>query len=222
MGGPTPSSLIFDFDFTLADSSAGIIECVTHALAELGFRAPDPERIRETIGLSRDASLEHLVGGLDAGRAARFFRAFVERADKVMVQQTFIYGFVPALVAELRRRGHRLGIVSTKFRYRIESILAREGLADSFDAIVGGEDTALHKPDPAGLLLALERLRGAASDALYVGDHPVDGQAARAAALPFVATLSGVTPREAFAALAPIAIVSDASEVPAVLERLGS
>jgi phosphoglycolate phosphatase-like HAD superfamily hydrolase len=32
-------AVLFDFDFTLADSSRGIIECVEHALAHLGLSA---------------------------------------------------------------------------------------------------------------------------------------------------------------------------------------
>ena len=91
-----------------------------------------------------------------------------------------------------------LGIVSTKYRRRIEGILERERLLDSFAVIVGGEDVSQHKPDPQSLLLALDRLGVPAREALYVGDSVTDAQAARRAGVPFVAVLSGTTPREAF------------------------
>ncbi len=190
-----------------------------HALGTLGLRAA-PNEIRHTIGLSLDASLEQLAGRRVPEDVQKFSRAFVEQADQVMAPLTRIYDFVPAMVAELRRRDCALGIVSTKFRYRIETILAREGLAESFQVIVGGEDVTEHKPHPASLELALERMGARAPAAIYVGDHPVDGQAARAAKLPFVATLTGVSEPESFAKFEPLAILSDVSELPVVLSRL--
>ena len=211
--------MIFDFDFTLADSSEGAIECIGHALGTLGLRAAATE-IRRTIGLSLHASLEQLVGRLPPEDVQQFSQAFIDRADQVMAPLTRVYDFVPAVVAELRRQDCALGIVSTKFRYRIETILAREGLAEFFQMIVGGEDVTEHKPHPAGLELALERMGAPAPSAIYVGDHPVDGQAALAAKLRFVATLTGVSGPEAFSEFEPLAIVSDVSELPAVLSRL--
>jgi len=98
----------------------------------------------------------------------------------------------------LRRRGLALGVVSTKYRRRIETILQRDGLDGLFDVIIGGEDVATLKPDPEGLLLAAERLRTPVSETLFVGDSIVDAEAARRAGMPFAAVLSGVTPREEF------------------------
>jgi phosphoglycolate phosphatase len=91
-----------------------------------------------------------------------------------------------------------IGIVSTKFRRRIEEILGREDLLEPFDVIVGGEDVSRHKPDPEGLLAAIERLGGSPSGSLYVGDSVTDAETARRAGVPFAAVLNGVTPREAF------------------------
>ena len=217
MARPTP--VIFDFDFTLADSSEGAIECIGHALGTLGLGAP-ADAIRSTIGLSLDATLEQLAGRLELEDVQRFSRAFIERADQVMAPLTRVYDFVPAVVEELRRQECALGIVSTKYRYRIETILGREGLAEFFQVIIGGEDVTEHKPHPESLELALSHMGALARAAVYVGDHPVDAQAARAAKLPFVATLTGVSGPEAFAEFEPLAILSDISELPAVLAGL--
>ena len=55
-----------------------------------------------------------------------------------MVDLTTIFPDAPRAVHELRKAGMKTGIVSTKYRYRIEAILARDGLTDGFDVIVGG------------------------------------------------------------------------------------
>ena len=128
----------------------------------------------------------------------RFARLFVARADQVMAGKTVLFSTVPGMVKRLREHGLMLGIVSTKYRRRIEGILERERLLDSFAVIVGGEDVSQHKPDPESLLLALERLGVLPGEALYVGDSVTDAQAARRAGVPFVAVLSGTTSKEAF------------------------
>jgi phosphoglycolate phosphatase len=131
-----------------------------------------------------------------------------------MADKTVLLPGVRATVARLRARGLVLGIVSTKYRRRIEAILRREGLLAPFAAIVGGEDVAAHKPDPQSLNLAMARLRVTPDRALYVGDSVTDAEAARRAGLSFAAVLSGTTPREAFG-------VYDASAVCRGLKELG-
>jgi len=190
--------VIFDFDYTLADSSRGVLECVNHALRSLGLPPASPEDIKKTIGMSLPDTLVTLAGKEHAERGEEFSRLFIERADEVMADQTVVFDNVPQIMGQLRAKGVSLGIVSTKFRYRIETILGRVGLLEPFDAIVGGEDVSRHKPDPEGLLMAVDML-GSPSSTLYVGDSVSDAEAARRAGLPFVAVLSGVTPREAFA-----------------------
>jgi phosphoglycolate phosphatase len=214
-------AVIFDFDFTLADSSAGAAECANYALRRLGLPEADAATVHTTIGLSLHAGFEMLTGLGDPSRAARFASLFVEHADRVMADHTVVYDYVPEVVASLRRRGVPLGIVSTKFRYRIEHILAREKLVEHFGVIVGGEDAARHKPDPEALLLALDRMGCRAEDAVYVGDHPVDARAARAAGVRFIATLSGTSGPETFAGTGALALLPDISSLPAALLSTG-
>jgi phosphoglycolate phosphatase len=135
-----------------------------------------------------------------------------------MSDLTVLFEFVPGVIDKLRSRGFSLGIVSTKFRYRIESVLRREGLLGAFAVIIGGEDVAKHKPDPTGLLTAVERLGSAPASTLYVGDSVTDAQTAERAGIPFVAVLSGVTPREAFRNYATCKVVESLSDL---LEREG-
>ena len=48
------SVVLFDFDFTLVDSSEGIIACIKYAFRKMGKSIPDDEKIRKTIGMSLD------------------------------------------------------------------------------------------------------------------------------------------------------------------------
>ena len=211
-------AVVFDFDYTLADSSKGIVECVNHALVRLQLLTVPAERVYPLIGLSLTDMFARLQGADDGRRAGEFSRLFIEHADRVMGELTVIYDWVPATIARLRSLGLSLGIVSTKFRYRIEAILAREGLLTAFGVIVGGEDVSEFKPHPEGLLKAVRALRCAPQDAVYVGDSPTDAETAERAGVPFVAVLSGVTPREGFASRALCAILQNVAELPLLLD----
>jgi phosphoglycolate phosphatase len=184
-------SVLFDFDFTLADSSAGILECTRFALESLGLHVSAAEDVRHTIGLSLTDSFRALSGRDDPAGSAAYVRSFVQRANEVMVAGTVIYPQTRHILSMLRERGIATAIVSTKFRYRIEEILRASALRQAVDVIVGGEDVADHKPHPAALQLALSQLGTTESDALYVGDHPVDGVAALRAGIRFVRVMTG-------------------------------
>ena len=214
-------AIICDFDFTLADSSPGVVACVNEALASLGLPLASAERIHATIGLSLPHTLQALTGITDPVIATAFTRDFVVHADQVMHGLTLLYPWVAETVLALRAAGQRLGIVSSKYRYRIERILAEGGLASQFEVIIGGEDVPQHKPDPAGLLLALQRLNLPAPEVLYVGDHPVDAEAASRARLPFMAVLTGASDVPSFTPYPVHSFLANVSQLPSQVQMFG-
>ncbi len=206
---PQFQTIAFDFDYTLADSSAGTVECVNFALNGLGLSHASPEAICQTIGLSLADTFVRLAGPGDSAQSEEFTRLFIKRADEVMAALTVLYPTMPLAVKQLKQNGLKLGIVSNKYRYRIEGILKRENLLEIFDVIVGREDVTRHKPDPAGLQMVRERLNGLPAQTLYVGDSVVDAETAQQDGVPFVAVLSGVTSREDFCHYSVTKIVED-------------
>ncbi|MEK6425298.1 MAG: HAD-IA family hydrolase [Burkholderia gladioli] len=188
---PASRAYLFDFDLTLADSRDAIVFCAGGALADLGLPVPPRERIVASIGLTLSQTFTFLTGLDDAEQAASYAKRFVAHADEAMVRMTRIYPEAASLLFTLHAQGIPVAIVSTKFRYRIEQILAHANLAHYVTAIVGGEDVTRHKPDPEGLRKALALLGVAAADATYVGDHEMDAQAAAAAGTRFVGAVTG-------------------------------
>ena len=88
---------------------------------------------------------------------------------------------VPAVLDELRARGHVLAVVSN-WDVSLREVLERTGLAARVDATVASAEIGAAKPDPAPFHRALELLGADAADAVHAGDTPeedVDG--ARAA-----------------------------------------
>ncbi|OXJ31603.1 HAD family hydrolase [Burkholderia sp. HI2714] len=213
-------AVIFDFDLTLADSSAAIIECTEYALHQLGAAGATPAQIGAVIGLTLPQMFHALTGETEPARADAFARHFVARADEIMVPGTRIYPEVPSLLTGLRAQGLAVAIVSSKFRYRIEAILERNGLQPLVDVLIGGEDVQRHKPDPEGLVLALARLGVSARSAIYVGDHAVDAQAAERAGVAFVGAVSGMTSFDGWARAGKLAVAAHIGELDAIVQRM--
>jgi phosphoglycolate phosphatase len=217
-------AVLFDFDFTLGDSADAIVHCSRAAFADMGLEPADPRAIRRTIGLTLQQAFRVLTGEArlyDDEAAEEYRRCYVAHADRVMTAMTTVYEPAAGVLATLRARGVGTAIVSTKYRYRIESILQHVGLAGAVDVVVGGEDVTRHKPDPEGLRRALAGLGVPGDHALYVGDHPVDGHAAAGAGVRFVRVLTGEDfGDEPWAGIRPLAVVADVGEVPAVIDRL--
>jgi phosphoglycolate phosphatase len=210
-------AILFDFDYTLADSSRGIEDCVNHALAEMGLPAASARAVSETVGLSLAETFCRLTGPATPEQCAEFSRHFIARADHVMVDSTMLYDTTRTVIPDLKRRGLAIGVLSTKFRRRIAAVLGREKMGGYFDVIVGGEDVANHKPHPEGALKAVQALGAAATEILYVGDSVVDAECARRAEIPFAAVLTGVTSRHAFTSYQPVAVVESLAGVVGLL-----
>ena len=210
-------AVIFDFDYTLADSSQGAIECINFALAEMGLNHVSAEAACRTIGLSLSETFLTLGEHHEQHRCEEFHRLFVQRAEQVMAKLTTLYESVPATIEALLEQGLQLAIVSTKYRRRINEVLERESLLHGFHVVIGGEDVAQHKPHPQGLLEAMKNLECSPTSVLYVGDSVVDAELAKRAGVPVVVVLSGVTPKEDFDNYEPIAVLQHVSELPKFL-----
>jgi phosphoglycolate phosphatase len=95
-------TVIFDFDYTLADSSKGVVESINFALNELGFPKAKPEEISNTIESSLEETFLASVGQQHITKCEEFRRLFIKKADKVMADLTFVYELVPSVVQDLR------------------------------------------------------------------------------------------------------------------------
>ena len=190
--------IVFDFDYTLGDSTNGIVLSINYALEKLGYSPKSTDEIKKTIGLSSKDTYFYLTENDKLKEAEQFAKFFKEKADKVMVENTSLYEGVKDTLTNLRDNGYICAIVTTKFHYRIEQILNKHNAYDLIDVIVGAEDVKIEKPNPEGLLWLIDYLGVEKTDILYIGDSVVDAQTAENAKVKFVAVLTGTTSKEDF------------------------
>lgn len=202
-------AVCFDFDYTLADCTDSIVAGFCHGLTTLGWPAPTRDAVRNTVGYLLEDSYTMLTGDHDPQRQSKFRLLFTQVARERQVRETELFPGARELLHGLKAQGVKTAIVSTKRGDTIEIVLNRLGLAETVDLVVGSADVTRHKPDPEGLLLALNQLEVRPEHALFCGDTVMDAGAAQNAGTHFAAVLGGTTPAEAFARFHPDHISPD-------------
>lgn len=191
-------TILFDFDYTLVDSSDAIANCFDHAFDQLGLPAPDRQQIKKLIGLPLEDMFLALTEDATAEQVLSFRTFYKEKADQIMNLQTKAFEDTRQTLEYLNHKGYNLGIVSTKYRYRIKEWLEMNDFVKYFKALVGGEDVDQHKPSPEGIIRAFSYLNTPRVHVCYVGDSLMDFQAASSAKLLFIPVLTGQTTLEEF------------------------
>lgn len=190
------TTYLFDFDYTLADSSRGIVTCFRNVLTRHGYTDVTDEAIKRTIGKTLEESFSILTGITDPDRLTAFRKEYGKEADTHMTVNTVLFLETKSVLLALKDAGAAIGIISTKYRFRIQELLDLHFPGNFFNVIIGGEDVKAHKPSPEGLLLAIKQLHATKAETLYIGDSTIDAATAKAAGVDFAGITHGVTTAE--------------------------
>ena len=207
------SVVLSDFDYTLGDSTEGIVQCVNAGLNALGLPPSDADAVCPTVGLSLERTYVALTGDEDPEHARIFADAFIEEADRDMAHLAQLYdGTLPFLNA-LKERDIRVGIVTTKYKRRISEIFEDHGGIECIDLIVGADSVNREKPDPEGILGAMEYFDVSTDDIVFIGDTDVDAEAAHLAGVDFIGVRTGANTVKEFNRFPKVAVMDDISKV---------
>ncbi|MBA4369976.1 MAG: HAD family hydrolase [Coriobacteriaceae bacterium] len=206
--------ILFDLDGTLIDSVALILSSFRHATAAvLGQALPD-EVLLENVGMPLHAQFIRMAPA-QADELLRVYREHNAEHHDAMVRE---YPGTEETLQELERRGHRLGVVTSKSAPVMRRGLELFGLERFFEVCVSSDDVTAHKPDPQPVAIAAELLGCAAAESMYVGDSPHDMASAIAAGAVSVAALWGAFPPEAVLAPGPDFALASIRDLPALLD----
>lgn len=206
--------IFFDFDYTLGDATEAIVAGFLYGLHAMGYRTmPTREDIRHTVGLVLKDGFTQLTGETDEEKRDRFAALYRSVCTPLQIATAQLCDGAGELLEYLRGRGLKLAVVSSKPAPILTEILKGRGVYDLFDLVIGPDQVPRPKPDPAGILRALEATGLDAGEVLYCGDTVIDAQAGRNAGVDFCAVLNGVTPAGDFAAYPHVHIAPDLPEL---------
>src|SRR5262245_34370126 len=157
-------------DGTLIDSGDLILASFQHATRTvLGRTIPDEVLMANVGGHGIQAQMREF----DEERADELVRVYRDH-NMSIYESVRMFDGIEEQLERLRAEGRTLGVVTVKSRGTVEVTFSVLPMAGYFETVVTGDDTELHKPDPAPLLMALDRLGALSESAVYVGDSPFD------------------------------------------------
>jgi len=186
--------IVFDLDGTLVDGFEGITTALNAARA--ASRLPPLSREIVTTRVGRGLP-DLLASALPPGEVERGLVVFRETYDRVCESESVAMPEADRVLPGLTARGYRLAVASNKLASFSIRILEALGLASSFDAIHGPDSAGRPKPDPAMIDACLAAMGVGRDHAVYVGDMPLDVDAAGHAGVGVVLLAGGASPREA-------------------------
>ena len=176
--------VVFDFDNTLVHSRidfAGIRADLLDLRSALGLPDADLDALRRlSIGQIIDAGEAQ-----DVRYGPEAWRIVLDYESAGMLAATIEPGAGESLGA-LRAVGCRLAVLTNNARPATLAALDTFNLRAMFDLVLTRDEVPM-KPDPTGIVQARAELASDGGRAVMVGDSWLDGAAARAAGVPFVA-----------------------------------
>ena len=130
------TTLLFDLDGTLTDSTEGIIRCLDHALEQMGFDIPEDKN--KFLGPPLYSSFAEFCG-MNEEQVREAVRIFRERYSTVGLFENRVYEGIPEMLERLKNGGKRLMVATSKPDVYAVRIFERFGLAQFFE-FVGGTD----------------------------------------------------------------------------------
>ena len=183
--------LLFDLDGTLTDPGPGITNCVAYALEKFGVHPAGREELYPYIGPPLTWGFQQ-YHGLTAEQAEQALLYYRERFSVKGLYENEVYPGIPELLEELRDKGTRLLVATSKPEEFTNRILEHFGL-DGYFEFVAGNTLNEERPTKGSVIAYLkERYPQITGDnAIMVGDRKYDVQGAHEQGLPAVGVLYG-------------------------------
>ena len=207
-------AIVFDLDGVLIDSIEVMREAFQAAYAEVVGPGPAPfDDYLPHLGRHMPDTLRIM------GLPVAMYDPFV-RFSRQLVHRVKPCEGAPELLDELRESGVSLVVATGKTRDRADHVLDALGMLDKVDAVCGSDEVVNGKPAADIVLLALDRVRASADEAVMVGDSILDLRAGRAAGTRVAAALWGQGDAVELCADAPDFVAASCDELAAQLRAL--
>lgn len=171
---------IFDFDYTLFDTSKGMDICYKKAINSIGYEYRQKELdcyVKESLEATFNRYSE------DEGLFSLFEKTFLETSKENMCALSVPYDDTITTLKILKSINKSLYIVTGKPKERVLEILQKYNCINFFSGIIGYGEYKTSKPSPESLNKCISLYNLSPAHSVYVGDSSYDILAARNAGI---------------------------------------
>jgi pyrophosphatase PpaX len=170
------TTVLFDLDGTIVDTNELIVQSFLHCLEGVTPAPMTRELIIPHMGRPLVEQMVYFTGKEDVTDVIAKYRTFnLSKHDELVTE----FPHVRSVMAELKAKNVKIGIVTSKIRKTTLMGLKLAGLDSYISSIVTVEDVQKPKPDPEGIFRALKELESRPEEAIMVGDSHFDIEAAK-------------------------------------------
>ena len=170
-----PKLIIFDFDGTLADTTADTISVYQQTIKALAAEPRSDAECQATIGIPLKEGFRQLYPDYSESEldncVTTYRKIYNADLDKFSPQ---LYPGVMESIDKLHSLGIKMSVASSRSRHSLVVFCEKTGLSNYMSLIIGAEDVTHAKPDPEPVLMTLQQLNQDACETIVVGDMPVD------------------------------------------------
>jgi len=188
--------LIFDLDGTLVDSVPDLTSCINRVLAKRSLGPLTVAQITRMVGDGAPALLQRVFAFHGEQPDANAMDDFLTDYKAHAADRSVPYPGVEDTLKVLAGSGYVMGVCTNKPEAPARKVLQELGLDGFFKAVSGGDSFPERKPDPRHLLGTIAAAGGIATDAVMIGDHINDIEAAAGARVPAIFAAWGYGPAE--------------------------
>ncbi len=204
--------IIFDWDGTLMDSEAKIVNCFRKAAADIKIDYPGDEATKNIIGLGLKEALDRLLPDYGDNIRQQVIERYREHFLYLDDTRMPLFEDVEEGLKKLKEQDYLLAVATGKARKGLDRALESTCLRNLFSA-TRCADEAVSKPHPRMVLEILEETSVRPENAIVIGDTTYDMQMAHRAGTDAMAVCYGVHSREALHAEKPLACVENFKSV---------
>lgn len=139
------TSILFDLDGTLVDSSPGIFKAFNYAFEHMKLPQPNHEELIGFIGPPLETTFAQVLNrSEDIEKAIKHFRDYYNQHG---VHQAKAYEGISQALDKLVKQGHSLYVTTSKHEAMAKLMLAEQDLTSFFTGIYGSKPNCYHKVD---------------------------------------------------------------------------
>jgi len=203
--------VMFDLDGTLADTGHDLADSVNFTRREFDLPPLPDHAVYANVGRGVEHLLKRSLPEEASDKFSRVMRIFLTYYEAHLLNRTVLYQGAHDVLRYFASK--RRAVVSNKLHRLTLAVVQGLGVAEQFDAILGGDSVAEKKPHPAMLNAVLEQFQISPSDALIVGDGDTDIEAGKRAGVITCGVTYGLSNRHSVRAAQPDVIIDRLAEL---------